>query len=146
MDLGDGEFWYFFRQLEFRSIETFEIICVRGVDSLECMFSHVCDRVHHFLVALNKPHLNIEHGELSKMPRSGTWLCTIAMSDLKHAFKRTNHDLFVELRTLRKCCSLAKIIEFEYFSTTFGCSSNKLWRVDFNKFVINQIRTKRLCK
>ena len=96
------------------------------------------DHVEHFVVALDKTHLDIQHRDFGYVAGGGAQLGTEGRANLKHPLEDTDHDLLVELRALGQCGFFAEVIEFEYFGAAFGSPSQQFWRVDFNEIVVGQ--------
>src|SRR6185369_15303655 len=107
------------------------------------LFVNSCDDVIHqvlyhasdVVVALNKAHLDVEHRDFGDVTGGGRKFSTESRSNLEHALKHTDHDLFVELWALGERRLLAKVIEFKHLCPALGCAGDQFGGLDLDKVV-----------
>src|SRR5258708_40012474 len=94
---------------------------------------HVGEQGHHLKVIADKAEFDVHADVFVDVARGGMRFGTKHRANLEDALKHANHDLLIELWTLREECTAPEIFHREHVGTAFRRGAYQLRRRDFGE-------------
>ena len=101
-------------------------VALRAIASMHAG-DHVAQHRHHGEVVLDEAHLDVQADVLVEVARRVVRLGAEDRPDLEDALEDADHDLLVELRTLRQVRRAAKVVEREDVGAALGRRRDESW-------------------